>query len=112
MNCFALISRRKKSRTGNFGNCCGDKGSDYAENFQFGIFEVASTHTIEFLSRAIKEHELSSDQPPGVVEQEVLHQVDAIGYVRFHVEFYHSRNHRAHICGSRAGGAAKAASFH
>jgi hypothetical protein len=31
---------------------------------------------------------LSSGTPPGVVEPTILHRVEPIGGVRFHVEFY------------------------
>ena len=40
------------------------------------------------LTAETEETELSPDRP-GVVEPEVPHEVEAIGHVRFYLEFYH-----------------------
>ena len=43
--------------------------------------------------RVPAERVLTADTPPGVVEPAILHRVEPLGAVRFHVEFLRERQH-------------------
>ena len=57
----------------------------------WGLIHVADgelIYRIEDERRILAERRLRAGLPPGVVEPTILHSVDPVGPVRFHVEFF------------------------
>ena len=57
----------------------------------WGLIQVTDgelLYRIEDERRIPAEHRLRADLPPGVVEPTILHSVEPVGPVRFHVEFF------------------------
>lgn len=52
------------------------------------VTEGELIYRIEDEKRIAAERRLHADSPPGVVEPTILHSVEPVGRVRFHVEFF------------------------